>query len=222
MTASRPRICASVTDKDMAAIAAAAPLVDIYEVRIDLVEAGWREMAGRLGKPWLACNRSSREGGNWAGGEPERTEELLGALELGAAMVDIELSTPGVAEIVKKVKGRAECLLSYHNLENTPPLKELKEIVSRQLAAGADICKVVTTALAMEDGLTVLRLIREFPQARVIAFAMGDLGQVSRVLCPLAGGWFTFASLAPGRESAAGQLTAAQLREYYDMMENDG
>jgi 3-dehydroquinate dehydratase type I len=132
------------------------------------------------------------------------------------------VDAPGAAEVVKAAQGRAECLLSYHNLETTPPWDELKAVVARQLAAGADICKVVTTARTLEDGLTVLRLIGEFPQARVVAFTMGKAGRLSRVLCPLAGGYFTFAALAAGKESAAGQLTAGELRAIYDMIGKNG
>jgi 3-dehydroquinate dehydratase len=34
--------------------------------------------------------------------------------------------------------------------------------------------------------LTVLQLISGFPGKRIIAFAMGDKGLASRILCPLA------------------------------------
>ena len=67
-------------------------------------------------------------------------------MKLGASIIDIELATPSLADLVKEIKGKAECLISYHNLKGTPPLEDLRQIVNRQLAAGADICKVVTTA----------------------------------------------------------------------------
>ncbi|MGB2876989.1 MAG: type I 3-dehydroquinate dehydratase, partial [Dehalococcoidales bacterium] len=86
----RPRICASIVNSDLEAIGRVAPLVDLFEVRIDLIGPDWREVAGQLGKPWIACNRKSDEGGIWEGGEEERIAELLSALELGAAIVDIE------------------------------------------------------------------------------------------------------------------------------------
>ena len=121
-------------------------------------------------------------------------------------------------ETINLVKGKAKCLVSYHNLEKTPPSGRLRAIVQRQLNAGADICKVVTTALKFGDNLSVLQLIKEFPQTRVVSFAMGDLGIVSRILCPLVGGDFAYAAIEAGRESAAGQLTAGQLRKIYGML----
>jgi 3-dehydroquinate dehydratase type I len=216
----RPRICAAITGGDTAAIERAAPLVDLFEVRLDLIGKGWREVAGRLKKPWLACNRRAEEGGKWQGSEAERIEELLSALDLGANIIDIELAAPDLAKVVRQGKGRAECLVSQHDLDGTPPLEKLREIVRRELAAGADICKIVTTASNMADNIIVLRLIRDFPKVKIVSFAMGEVGQLSRVLAPLAGAYFTYASLEPGRESAAGQLTIEELRTIYGMVEN--
>jgi 3-dehydroquinate dehydratase type I len=201
-------------------VAGIEPLADLFEVRIDLIGEGWREVAGRLGKPWIACNRSKGEGGKWRGGESQRIKELLSALELGASIVDIELGTPGLEKVVREIKGRADCLLSYHDLKGTPPLDKMREIIKNQLAAGADICKVVTTACSFKDNLSALQLIADFPQKKVVSFAMGALGQISRVLCPLAGGYFTYASVGEGSESAAGQITVKELREIYGILKN--
>ncbi|MFC1865071.1 type I 3-dehydroquinate dehydratase, partial [Chloroflexota bacterium] len=129
------------------------------------------------------------------GSEARRIESLLQAVELGADIVDVELSTRNLDKIVQVVKKRTKCLLSFHELEKTPPLDQMKEIVRRQLKAGADICKIITTAQELEDNLTVLQLISEFPEVKLISFAMGPLGFMSRVLCPLVGGEFTYASI---------------------------
>jgi 3-dehydroquinate dehydratase-1 len=216
----KPMICVSIVNDDPAAIKKAEPLADLFEVRIDLIGKGWREVAGQLKKPWLACNRRAEEGGKWKGNEADRIKELLSAIGLGAGIIDIELATPGLAKVTKEIKGKAECLISYHNNKETP-LEKLREIVRQQLDAGADICKVVTTARAFADNIAVLQLIREFPGIKVIAFAMGAEGQISRVLCPLVGGSFTYASMAEGRESAAGQITVVELRKIYQMLGKD-
>lgn len=212
------RLCAALINNDIEAVKKVTPWVDLFEVRIDLIGEGWRELMGHLVKPWIACNRKIDEGGRWRGGEAARTGELLEAVELGAGIVDIELSTPDVAGLVGQIKGRAQCLLSYHNLEGTPPLEAMKEIVRQQRHAGADICKVVTTARDLPDNIAVLELIREFPDLKVVSFAMGWAGQLSRVLCPLAGGYYTYASVEAGKESADGQLPARVLRDIYRLV----
>jgi 3-dehydroquinate dehydratase type I len=214
----RPRICAVIVNSDVEAVKNVESLVDLFEVRIDLIGAGWRDVAAKLTKPWIACNRRKEEGGGWRGGEVDRVKELLSALELKPVIVDLELATENLVEIVPQVKKQAKCLLSYHDFEGTPPLGELVGIVRRQMKAGADICKVATTATKFEDNLTALQLIADFRQARVVSFAMGPLGSVSRVLCPLVGGDFTYASIETGKESAAGQITVRDLRKLYEVL----
>ncbi|NQT04593.1 MAG: type I 3-dehydroquinate dehydratase [Dehalococcoidia bacterium] len=214
----KPKICASIVNGDLETIERVSPLVDLFEVRIDLIGPDWREVAGQLRKPWVACNRKSDEGGIWEGSEEERIAELLSALELGAAIVDIELSTGNLNDVVTRIKRQAECLISFHELEGTPPFNTMREIAQRQLAAGADIVKVVTTARKFEDNVSTMQLIQEFPGKRVVAFAMGPPGLVSRLLCPLVGGEFVYASVASDGEAAPGQMTAEEMRQIYEMV----
>lgn len=215
---SRPAICGSIVSENLEVVEQATQFVDLFEVRIDLIGAGWPNVVRRLSKPWIACNRRVEEGGSWPGDEHGRVDELYRAVEIGADIVDVELATTDLEKVISAVKPRAQCLLSFHDVERTPPFAQLKGAVDSQLCMGADICKVVTTAHSFDDSLTVLRLVREFSHVRLLAFAMGPQGVPSRILCPLVGGEFTFASLAQGRESAPGQVTAARLRAIYEMM----
>ena len=215
---SRPRICAVIVDSDLSVVGKAEKFADLFEVRIDLIGDSWPELAARLTKPWIACNRIADEGGRWQRSETERVEELLKAIELGADIVDIELETGGLEEAIAVIKKKAQCLVSSHDLAGTGSIESLREIVHRQLAAGADICKVVTTARKFDDSITVLRLISEFPEVKLVSFAMGALGLVSRILCPLVGGHFTYAAIETGKESAAGQLEISELIKLYEMV----
>ncbi len=214
----KPKICAVLVSNDPQAVMEVEPMVDLFEVRIDIIGDGWQQLVKHLRKPWIACNRRAEEGGQWSGNEARRVEKLLEAMELGADIIDIELETKNLQNVVQLVKKRTKCLISCHDLKKTPPLNEMKEIVDRQLKAGADICKTVTTARSLEDNLTVITLISEFPGLRIISFAMGPLGAMSRVLCPLTGGDFTYASIKKGQESAQGQLTVSELRHIYEMV----
>ncbi len=214
----RPRICTVIVNKDLEAIRRIESLVDLFEVRIDLIGDGWQELIKQLNQPWIACNRRADEGGRWEKGEAERIDELLKATELGADMIDIELRTIKLAETIPLIKPRAKCLVSFHDLKGTPPFNEMREIVQRQLEAGADVCKLVTTARSFDDNVTVLQLISSFPNTKIVSLAMGHLGLASRILCPLVGGDFTYASAEKGKESAAGQITVTDLRKIYEMV----
>ncbi len=82
----------------------------------------------------------------------------------------------------------------------------------------ADICKLVTTATSFRDSIATLQLITDFRDSRLVAFAMGEPGITSRILCPLVGGYFTYASIEPGKESAQGQIPVRDLIEIYEMV----
>ena len=211
----KPRICVTIVDSDLVAIKAIGPEVDMFEVRLDLVGPGWQELIKFLQKPWIACNRSPEEGGKGGPDEIKRVEELLRAVEAGASMVDIELRTRDLADVVPLIKSKAKCLLSFHDMVKTPSYATLAKIVESQIKAGADICKIVTTAQSLEDNLTHLKLIHHFPETKMIAFAMGEPGRISRILSPLAGGYLTYACMSPGRESATGQIPVKELNELY-------
>ncbi len=214
----KPRICAVIVNNDLGAVKEVEPLVDLFEVRIDLIGGGWQELVRQFRKPWIGCNRRVDEGGRWEGDEARRVEKLLRATELGADIIYLELRTTNLRQAIELIKQRAKCLLSFHELERTPPLNSMREIVQRQLEAGADVCKIVTTAQRFEDNLTILELISEFPKTRIVSLAMGPLGFASRVLCPLVGGDFTYASIERGKESASGQITVGELRKLYEMV----
>ncbi len=214
-----PDICLCITrTTDLTAALAVKDLVSLYEVRIDLIGDAWPEVAASLPHPWIACNRLAAQGGGRDAPEEVRLDALLRAVELGAATVDIEVETPDVCSFITAVKGRATVLVSHHDLVKTDTEEALVGVVERQRSTGADICKLVTTATSVEDNVTVLRIVRRYAATGIVAFAMGPLGMTSRVLAPLAGARFTYASLAAGHESAPGQLTVDQLRAMYSSM----
>lgn len=215
----RPRICVVIVRKeDLRALRYVEPLVDLIEVRIDMIGEGWQEVPGRLNKPWLATNRVANEGGQWQGDEESRTAELLKALDLGAQFVDIELQTKNIRHIVATIKKKAKCIVSFHDWEKTPPLRKLEAAVRRELAVGADICKVTAKAVTFDDNATFLELIGRFPGVPLIATSFGPMGVLGRTLSPLIGGYLTYATVADGGGSAAGQISARSLRRIYDRM----
>jgi 3-dehydroquinate dehydratase I len=213
------RICAVIAENNIAAAHGAERLADLFEVRIDLVGKGWDEMAASLHKPWVATNRDLAHGGAWRGSENHRIDELLKAVKLGAQIVDIEMDAGGLADIVKSVKTNARCIVSFHDHEATPSIDTMADIVQKQLDAGADICKIVGTARSLEDNITMLSLIKRFPWADIISFAMGPDGLPSRILSPLAGGYLTYAALEKGKESAPGQLCLETMHGIYRLIQ---
>jgi len=214
----KPRICAVIISDDTETIKKAEAPADMLELRMDLIGGGWPEVARRLHKPWIATMRDSAHRGKFTGSEEERINGLMQAVKLGASIIDVEIDCPALEEMAKSIKGRARLLVSYHNWDGTPPLEQLSGTVQRQLAAGADICKVVTMANSVNDNLAALKLPGLFPRIDIISFAMGPVGALSRVLSPLAGGYLTYASLDEDSGSAPGQMSVEAMRKIYGMI----
>ena len=109
----KPRICAVITSNDERAVSKIEPGVEMFEVRIDLIGDGWQGLAKRLKKPWIACARSTNEGGKWDKTETEKIETLTQAVELGAKMVDLEFATKNLDRAISLIKKSGKCLLSF-------------------------------------------------------------------------------------------------------------
>jgi len=214
----KPRICAVITSDDTETIKRAEALADMMELRMDLVGSEWHKVAQHLNKPWIATMRDGAHRGKFTGSGEERIKELMQAVKLGASIIDVEIDCPALEEMANSAKGKARLLVSYHNWDGTPPLEQLSGTVQRQLAAGADICKVVTMANSVYDNLAVLKLPGLFPWIDIISFAMGPVGSLSRVLSPLSGGYLTYASLDENSVSAPGQMSVEALRKIYRMI----
>jgi 3-dehydroquinate dehydratase type I len=212
------KLCASITNTDIDALKEVESIVDMFEVRIDIIGDEWTKVVPYLTKPWIACNRMVEEGGKWEGNEARRIERLLQAIELGAEIVDIECNAKNVKNVINLTRKKAKCLLSFHDFEKTSSFETLKQIVNKELKYGADICKIVTTAKKFEDNLEVMRLYSEFPDTKMIAFTMGPHGFTSRIMAPLIGAYFTYGAVKKGAESASGQLPVSDMMAIYKMV----
>lgn len=195
---------------------------DLIEVRLDSLKehSGLADIAGCGRVPMIATNRSVKLQGKFRGSETERKKILLDAAGNGFEYVDIELSASELGDIVSDVHGMGvKSIVSFHDFNQTPSLPQLEEIIKKEIASGADVCKVVTTARSVEDNLTVLNFVsKACKSAKTVCFSMGELGKASRLLSPLFGSFFTFASLERGRETALGQLTIQEMRAAYEAL----
>jgi len=145
---------------------------------------------------------------------------LLGAASAGFEFVDVDSSSPLAVAAIPELKSLgAEVILSFHDFSKTPSPNELKEVLCSQIKAGSDICKVVTTAVHPHDNLSIFHFLEEESSGtRLVSFAMGQLGVPSRILSPLFGAEFTFASISEASKTADGQLTIDNLRSVWQLL----
>ncbi|MEM3704183.1 MAG: type I 3-dehydroquinate dehydratase [Candidatus Bathyarchaeia archaeon] len=192
---------------------------DFIEVRLDNIKETSRlnDIAKSTKIPLIATNRTKDCGGAFSGSEKERQQILFEAAAKGFEYVDIELSVTELKNIVENLRRLgAKPIISFHDFEKTPDTQKIREILREQKENGAEICKIVTTATSLEDNLALLNFLSEASKsAKVVCFAMGPLGKISRMLSPLFGGFFTIASLERKLETAPGQMTILELKKAY-------
>jgi 3-dehydroquinate dehydratase type I len=214
------RICVSVPAKTTAAAVEAIRGLakpDLIELRLDY--ATERLDLGKLREstsvPLVATARVPTHGGRWVDGEGERQRLLFSAVRSGFDYLDVEVDTVSLDELITKVhERRASVIVSSHCLDRMPSLGEILSIHTATKLAGADIVKIVGTATSPADNLPCLEYIARKPGN--VCFAMGEQGVPSRILSPLMGGAFTYASA--GEAVAPGQPMLQSLREAYRLM----
>ncbi|HLH39637.1 MAG TPA: shikimate dehydrogenase [Bryobacteraceae bacterium] len=161
----------------------------------------------------LATCRRHQNHGRYNGSVEEQVRLLEAAIHAGARAVDLEIeSAENCAERLQSLRSRACLLLSYHNFGGTPPLEPL---LRRMTRISADGYKIVTTARKPSDNLRVLNLARANPKTPMVLLAMGEAGFPTRVLSTVMGGLYTYATPSAAGGTAAGQVSARQLRHLY-------
>ncbi|MBS7644381.1 type I 3-dehydroquinate dehydratase [Candidatus Bathyarchaeota archaeon] len=224
----RPKICAVIAERELSEALnlieeAENQRADLLEVRLDyLREHPPLDPIFKATKlPIIATCRLKDQGGMYTGPEETRKSLLLKAADAGASYVDIELKSKQLRKFITQCKSLGvKLIISHHDCVATPSLKKLNSIFKSELRAGADIGKIVTTAQQFEDNLTCLNFQAELSRKHVagVCFAMGTLGRISRILSPIYGGSFAYASVKFGGETAAGQLTIQEMQKIYAML----
>lgn len=223
----KPKICAPIVARDLheaiKLVKKAEELkADLLELRYDFLaeDIDIAKFLSATTLPVILTIRKQDEGGRFTGGENERIQKILNNAEKGFRYVDIELSTSNLKSIVSELKMKGlQVIVSKHIFDGTPEPHEIAKLIEEEARSGADICKLIVTAKSLEDNLICLNLLRKISRKyRVVHFAMGKYGVISRVLSPVFGSEFTYAAVEKGKESAEGQITIEELLRIYGIL----
>jgi 3-dehydroquinate dehydratase type I len=195
---------------------------DLIEVRLDCLEATTylRELSQRTKIPLIAVHKLTSEKGFFSGTEAQRQQSLLNAAESGFEYVDVDLSSPNCQGTIEKLKQLGvKPIVSHHKFDGTLSRSAMEKVLEQEILCGACICKIVGTAKKIEDNLQVLNFVASHSsKAKLVCFCMGEVGKVSRLLSPMFGAYFTFASLEKGSETAEGQISIGEMKTAFDLL----
>jgi 3-dehydroquinate dehydratase type I len=187
---------------------------DLLEVRLDKLHD--RKLLDDIAKkksfPLIVTDRSGRS-------QRSKLQLLRFAVASGFDMADLELTATNGAEVKQLKSDGASVIVSYHDYSQTPRKEKLKKVMEAERKLGCDIFKLVTTACILADNLTILSFVEsEAANTKLVSFAMGRQGIMSRILSPLFGAEFTFASLTEDAKTAEGQLSIDDLRSAWRIL----
>ena len=192
---------------------------DYVELRFDFLKPEQIPEALELIKKDLrksVCTlRPKSEGGKFSGNEKERIAILKLIAEYNPFLLDVEFnSLKKNKSLVKYLKkSKTPILVSWHDFKKTPPVITLNKMLNQMVKFSKNI-KIVTNAKLVEDPANVLSLYARISTINLIAFAMGEYGRISRILCLYLGSPFTYVSL--GKPIAPGQFSLTEVKSIVD------
>ena len=227
MTTAAIRICVPVTVERLSelpsAVNQAAGLADIVELRLDYLKIDELEnlidslpsLISEALHPLILTLRPADQGGRSHLDLSHRLEFWFQILKTGDCYFDLEL------DVVEQLVGRqatvdwGRIICSHHDFSGGPA--NLEGIYQQLSATPAGLVKIAVAAKDAVDCVAVFHLLDRGrnERRRTIAIAMGEAGQMTRILGPARGSFLTYASTGNERATAPGQTTAREIRELY-------
>ena len=194
---------------------------DYVELRFDFMEPSKVPLALSLSKKdmkkCICTLRPKSGGGKFSGSEKNRLSILKLIAEYDPYLLDVEYSTIKKNKDLRQYLKRAKTnlLVSWHDFKKTPNSNSLKNMLNKMSKFSRNI-KIVTTAKSIADAMKVLSLYKDLPKdSKLIAFAMGDYGRMSRILCTHIGSPYTYVSL--GKPVAPGQFSLDEVKSIFKL-----
>lgn len=205
----KPRICASITGLTPSECLREIEKLEMAEIRLD----GMKIVKEDIGDIFSASSNLIATCRPGEMDDEERAEFLIEAIESGAAYVDIEVESRKLyrEKIIEKARGRGcKVIISYHNFERTPSDEDLERIMELCVRLGGDVVKIACKSNSPSDNARLLGLLGK--RKNLIIIGMGEIGRITRVVAPLLGAPFSYASLSDNLATAEGQLDLDHLR----------
>lgn len=208
-------ICVSIAETDVEKCIEALAGLEMAEIRLDMVKLGVGNARStaikKIFSQPLKLIATCRPG---SCSEEDREKIIIEAIGAGASFVDVEVE--GKDEYKKKIvqKARAsgcKVIISFHDYKKTPSAAELSQIVDWCFQSGADIAKIACIVHTDKENARLLSLLDN--ERKMIVIGMGMKGRITRIVAPMLGSVFTFASREKGKETAEGQMTKDELEQ---------
>jgi len=187
MLGTTPRVVGTVSQPDTRIVPGDC---DIVELRLDLVPLRQVDL------PSIATVRLASEGGKWTQPDADRLP-LFETAFLQCTAADIELRSSLLDKVsALAAKHQKALVVSYHDFDKTPPLAELRQVMSKAANYGT-VVKIATLTKTRKTFATLRALFNENCSAALCVLGMGPLGPQTRAEFPRLGSCFAYGYLDP-------------------------
>lgn len=222
------KVCVSITGQDSSEITQKLANLStehgFFEVRLDgladLSQSAITKIFDATSKlKTVATIRTANEGGKFID-EVGYRDLIEACFNSNASYVDVELAMlnkfPGLVDVTQADR----TIISYHNFEQTPTDSELEQVISKMHeVSDVAVIKIACMTRDMNDVNRLTELQKMQPIGKAIIVAMGEYGQILRLLGPSLGAFATFAS-ADSSPVAPGQLYYKEMNKIISLMES--
>lgn len=197
----------STYSENIALIEQTRPLVDGYELRIDLLKNLSISEIGKIRNiaklPIIFTWKNPRED----------TAMLYDLAKLRPDFFDFDYTTPiSVIKQVGACSPNTKIIVSIHDHTQTP--SDLVGLLAQMLYLPAHIYKIATFAKNLLDALHMMEFIMKYSrQYNLIGICMGEFGRLTRITAPIIGSAMQYCY--SGIPSATGQFSLEELLNVY-------
>lgn len=146
--------------------------------------------------------------------DDERISVLKKAIDEGADYIDIEIENSEAykEELLEySCKKGVKVIVSYHDMQKTPPKAELEHLIAWASEYNADIIKIACLVNDKKDAARLLSLYDS--DLSLIVIGMGELGKITRVAASIMGAPFMFVSFDKDSQTASGQFSKEEIED---------
>jgi len=200
-----------------AQIARASNYADLVEIRLDMLDAKVLNHLQELprSKPMIFTFRKKSQGGARDISEDERLPLFEKCLSCNPEYCDIESDTDfSFFDRIAKKHPQMRIIGSFHDFEGMPA--NLEECFEKMQKPHISHYKMAVMANTVNDALHLMAFARD--KEHISCIAMGEYGQLSRILAPMFKSELCYASIDE-EDSQAGQLSLNTLCEIYRFKE---
>lgn len=206
--------------------------IDLVEIRLDYyvfiddfhqLDALFNSINVAIKKPYIVTLRSVNEGGKYVGDIQSYIsiyQYILTKYTFYALDIELQYAKEAQEIITLAHDKNIQCIISYHNFDNTPSLLSLINVYSNMLLIPNAIYKI---AVMIHNNSELVRLLNFSQQLNYqhqhIIIGMGQSGLITRVMPQLFHSMITFGSVS--QSSAPGQLHINQLSEILNILSNN-